>query len=235
MDKAVLRSTLKKLRALPLDPANHVNVVMAPQEMLDFLAVRAGLKPVFLVGRGFDDTRWIEGAVAIAKKAKMHVIEGPFWDAQVEDKMLPVWFRKHLLANKPGGQALYVTKAAGHAGSVKRSFDNPPVTMEEEASLLGYPFCCVRSHYERDALMNVTFYKMIERVAKGDVSEMQRLLREDVEVVAETEEEQAAVQRATTFIPAPHTSFHMCQACIENVSSSCTTALEHIQSVGAYS
>jgi hypothetical protein len=46
MDKPLLRSTLKKLRALPLDPTNHHNVMMAPQEILDFLALRDGIKPV---------------------------------------------------------------------------------------------------------------------------------------------------------------------------------------------
>jgi len=85
--------------------------------------------------------------------------------------------------------------------------------------LLGYPTCCVQAHYERNALMDATFYKMIERVAKGDISEMQRLLRDDVEVAAETEEEREARQRATIFTPAPYTSFHMCQSCIENASS----------------
>jgi hypothetical protein len=87
--------------------------MMAPQEMLDFLAVRAGIKPVFLVGRGFDDAQWIGGAVAIAQKAGMQVTEGPFWDTQVEDRTLPGWFREHFRANKPRGNGVYITKAPG--------------------------------------------------------------------------------------------------------------------------
>jgi hypothetical protein len=219
MDKPVLRSTLKKLRALPLDHNNHPNVMMAPQEMLDFLAMRAGLKPVHLLGRGFDDPEWIKGAVAIAQKAGLQVIEGPLWDAQVEDHALPDWFREHLEANKQPGNAFYITKTAGHAAAVKRSFDNPPITMDQEASLLGYPPCCVRAHYERDALLNSTFYKMIQRAAKGDVAEMQRLLREDIGVEPETDEEREGIKNATVFIPAPYTSVHMCQACADNQTS----------------
>src|SRR5947209_1611537 len=96
MDMPLLRSTLKKLRALPLDPANHANVMMAPQEMLDFLALRAGIKPVFLLGRGFDDPQWIEGALEISRKAGLHIVEGPMWDAQTDDEGLPRWFRDHL-------------------------------------------------------------------------------------------------------------------------------------------
>jgi hypothetical protein len=219
MDKAVLRSTLKKLRALPLDPANHSNVRMAPQEMLDFLAARAGLKPVFLIGRGFDDAQWIAGAVAIAQKAEMRITEGPFWDARVEDQALPGWFRDGLKKNNLRRQAFYITKTVAIADTVQESLRDSSVTMDLEASLLGYPSCCVRAHYERDALLNAAFFKVIERVAKGDVSEMQRLLREDDKVMAETEEERVAFQRATTLISAPFTSFHMCQACTENASS----------------
>jgi hypothetical protein len=68
VDKSVLRSTLKKLRALPLDGTGPANIMMAPQEMLDFLAIRAGIKPVHLLGRGFDDAKWIEGVLAMARK-----------------------------------------------------------------------------------------------------------------------------------------------------------------------
>src|SRR5437870_3098222 len=100
MDKPLLRSMLKKLRALPLKCANDANAMMAPQEMLDFLALRAGLKSVVLIGRGFDDAKWIAGAVEIARKAGLHVVEGPMWDAQSEDDTLPPWFHGHLKATQ---------------------------------------------------------------------------------------------------------------------------------------
>jgi hypothetical protein len=73
-------------------------------------------------------------------------------------------------------------------------------------------------HYERDTLLNCTFYKMLERTAKGDVAEMQRLAREDVKVKAETPEEQADLRRATEFTPVGFTSFYMCAACAADES-----------------
>jgi hypothetical protein len=48
---------------------------------------------------------------------------------------------------------------------------------------------------------------------------MQRLLREDVEVKAETPEEQSAFKQATEFTPASFTSFHMCPTCATDTSS----------------
>jgi hypothetical protein len=218
MDKPLLRSTAKNLLALPVDPASHSNVMMAPQEMLDFLATRAGIKPVFLTGRGFDDAAWIDGAIGISKKAGMVVSEGPFWDAQEEDGNLPEWFRKHLVETRPAGNAYYITKSAAIADRVRKTFEGG-ITVEEEAELLGYPACCVGEHYQRNRIVNATFYKILERTAGGNSDEMKRLLREDAELVAETDEEKAAFAKATNFKPAPFTSFHMCEGCQSKLDS----------------
>ena len=85
--------------------------------------------------------------------------------------------------------------------------------MDEEARLLGYPPCCVRDHYRRDALMRITFYRMLERASGGDLDEIKRLLREDVQLVAETSEEIDGLAEAREFRPAPFTSFNMCPDC----------------------
>ncbi len=217
MDKPLLRSTLKKLRALPLDRSNQTNVQMVRQEMLDFLAMRAGIKPVALLGRGFNDGVWIEGAVAIAEKAGLHIIKGGPWDAGQDDETLPDWYKEHLRSGAAIGGLFYICKTEANAEAVRRSFDT--LNMEEEARLLGYPTCCVRAHYERDALLNRTFYDMVERTAKGSVSEMKRILAEDVAVSPETPEEIAAFERATTLVWAKHTSINMCDACAADPQS----------------
>jgi hypothetical protein len=218
MEKIVLRSLLKKLRALPIDRADRHNVMTAPQEILDLLAARAGIKPVCVLGRGFDDAKWIEAAVAIAKKADLHVLEGPMWNAEPVDETLPQWFREHLRAMSPAANAFYICKLSTHAHAVRKSFENQPITMEEEALLLGYPLCCVQAHYERGALLYRTFYTMLDRRAKGDVAEMRRLVREKVKVTPETQDEEADLRRATEFTLAPFTSFHICGACAADAS-----------------
>jgi hypothetical protein len=217
MEKIVLRSLLKKLRALPIDRADRHNVMMASQEILDLLAARAGIKPVCVLGRGFDDAKWIDGAVAIAKKADLHVLEGPMWNAEPEDETLPQWFREQLRALAPAGNAFYICKLPGHAQAVRNSFENPPITVEEEASLLGYPLCCVQGYYERHTLVNRTFYTMLDRTAKGDVAEMRRLVQEKVKLTP-TPDEEADLRRATEFRFAPFTSFHVCAACAADAS-----------------
>jgi hypothetical protein len=219
VDKPTLRNALKKLRALPLDEAHHHNVMMAPQEMLDYLALLNGQKPVYLLGRGFDDPAWVTGALAMATKAGLHIIEGPQWDAQESDKSMPSWFREHLDAQNPTALVFYVCRTKATAEAVQATIDNPPITMDEEARLLGYPACCVKAHYERQAKFNKVFYQLVKRAAGGDETEMKRILEEDIEVAAETPEEEAAMKEAQEFEPALYTSFHMCVACAGDENS----------------
>jgi hypothetical protein len=123
MRKPALRNTLKKLRVLPLDGANHHNAMMAQQEMLDYLALINGQKPVYLLGRGFDDPRWVAGAVAIAIEAGLQVIEGPPWDAQGLDKTMPAWFREHLDKQNPTAPVFYICRTKAAAEAVQTSID----------------------------------------------------------------------------------------------------------------
>jgi hypothetical protein len=217
LDKPLLRGTLKKLRALPFDESDRSNVIMRPQEMLDFLAMRAGVKPVALLGRGFDDRPWVEGAAALATKAGLYVVGGPGWHAGREDPDPPDWFRDHVKKAAGIENLIYVCRTKSTADAVAKSFE--AITMDEEARLLGYPPCCVRQHYERDALLNRTFRKLVERAAGGKVEEMKRILAEDVGVAPETEEEKQAFDKATKFVPAKFTSFHMCDACVADAES----------------
>ena len=92
IDKPRLRNALKKLRQVPLDHTNPANVAMAPQEMLDYLAMLAGLKPVCLVGRGFDDSDWVAGVERLAREMRLQVVNGAKWHAESEHAGLPDWY-----------------------------------------------------------------------------------------------------------------------------------------------
>ena len=56
-NKAWLRNTLKKLIAIGVSLKDVHEHATAAQETLDFLAMLAGLKPVMMLGRGFDNTQ----------------------------------------------------------------------------------------------------------------------------------------------------------------------------------
>jgi hypothetical protein len=209
INKPLLRSVLKNLRAVPYDRRDYSNSMMAPQEMLDFLAMVAGIKPVYLLGRGFDDGQWVKGVIDMADRLGLHIINGSEWDASGNSQEFPAWFA-------PGQQdheVFYVTRTRGNAEAVDAAIKNPPITMEAEARLLDYPLCCVEDHYHRDALMKRAYYMMLQRTGGGDVPEMQRLIREDVQLATATPEEESMLAEAGELRPAPFTSINMCPAC----------------------
>ncbi len=138
-NKARLRNTLKKLAAIGVGPGDGHDHATAAQEALDFLAMMAGLKPVLMLGRGFDNTQWIKGALQIAVDLKLHIVEGPYWDAVPAPAGLPEWYVEHTRAAFEGFRAHYVCKARATAEEVAELCRTGTPMVADEARLLGYP------------------------------------------------------------------------------------------------
>ena len=111
--KARLRNTLRKLDAARRAASDPGDRAEAAQEALDCLAMLTGLKPVLLIGRGFDDPQWIRGVLQIALDRKLYMIEGPYWDASPEedDDELPAWFLAQSRAAFSEFRAHYICRA----------------------------------------------------------------------------------------------------------------------------
>ena len=219
VDKPRLRNTLKKLRRVPFDRGDPYNQATAPQEMLDFLAMISGLKPVVLIGRGFDDTQWVRGVKRIAEEMSLHVIQGPKWHAEPEFIGLPEWYASTDQKNLSEDPVVYICKSQSISKLVTEICDAESITIEEESFLLGYPHCCVQDHYFKHRMMNQGFILMLNRVANGDKSEMIRLVKEDVGMSPETDEEVKCTTEARRFALAPYTNIIMCRTCEENRDS----------------
>ncbi len=217
--KPRLRNALKKLRRIPFNREDPYNLATAPVEMLEFLAMISGLKPVVLIGRGFDDQNWIRGVQDLAEDMHLHVIEGPKWEAIPEYSGLPNWFalidQKKLSENS----VVYISKSKSISKCVRRIVDARSITIEEESAILGYPTCCVKDHYYKAERMNRGFNLMLERLSSGDKSEMMRLVREDVPMSPETDEEIECMREATRTVVAPYTSIVMCPSCEDDQDS----------------
>ena len=72
-NKSRLRNTLKKLNKIPSDRTEMTEAQAGAQEALDFLAMMAGVKPVMLLGRGYNDPIWIKGVLQVAADAKLAI------------------------------------------------------------------------------------------------------------------------------------------------------------------
>ena len=229
--KSRLRNTLKKLRRIPLDRSDPTNVAMAPQEMLDFLAMLAGLKAVCLLGRGFDDATWVASVEALAHDMRLHAIRGPEWYAEPKHIGLPAWYSEVNTSVRSGEPALYVCRSRAVADELRQVCAAGSITMEQEAMLLGYPLCCVKDRYRRTRLMNEAFSLMLHRTAEGNETKMKHIVRESTGMSAETEQERRLIEEVRPFAPASFTSINMCPSCANKPDSPAvkvSRAYEHL-------
>lgn len=211
--KAQLRNTLKKLAAIQCERGDPHDRATSVQEALDFIAMLAGFKPVFLLGRGFNDPAWIEGVLAVARGLDLHAIEGPYWEADEGTEGLPPWFVDHMRAAFAGRTAWYVCRARGVADEVRALDRDARPTVEQEARLLGYPQCCVAAHYARNLSYQRFWLDLLRRKAGDDESAMRRLLADGSPIEPETDDERGRLESAMKVAPAPFTSVNMCDAC----------------------
>ena len=208
-----LRSLMKKLHAAPLAWTDAYVAATAGQEALDFIAMAAGLKPVYLTGRGFDEAGWRETVEAVARTGGFHVLAGPYWHAAPVDDDLPAWFTAPARARLTAGRACYVAKTRRVASELADLAAGTPPSLAQEARLLGFPECCVAAHYATGAALERARFDLIEARAGGDEAEMRRLAAAGESVPPETDAERARMAEAVQVRPAPYTSLNLCAAC----------------------
>jgi hypothetical protein len=216
-NKSRLRNTLKKLKKIPSDRTDMREAQAGAQEALDFLAMMAGEKPVMLLGRGYNDPIWIKGVLQVATNTKLHIVEGPFWDASPDAGAgadLPDWYLDHTRRAFTEHRAWYISRAKSAADEVAEICETAAITVADEARLLNYPDCCVRAHYDRAAEYQRIWLDMLRRKAGGDDQKAADLLAANEPLEPETDEDIKRLEAAMRAIPVPFTSINACDACI---------------------
>jgi hypothetical protein len=217
-NKSRLRNTLKKLNRIPSDRTEMTEAQAGAQEALDFLAMMAGVKPVMLLGRGYNDPIWIRGVLQVAADAKLHIVEGPFWDASADAGAgadLPDWYLDHTRHAFAEHRAYYICRAKAVADEVAEICETAAISVAQEARLLNYPECCVRAHYERSAEYQRIWLDLLRRKAGGDDAKAAEMLAGNEPLEPETDEDMKRLESAMKAIPVPFTSINACDACID--------------------
>lgn len=214
-EKSRLRGALKKLRALSWDSAGP-----APeQEILDFLAMAAGIKPVWVAGRGGGDPKWGDRAVALARSMRFHITEGALWLAPDAFDGLPEWYASAASRQTAGLTAHYVSRARAAADAVQRLAGDGRVSVPEEAQLLGYPECCVADHYARARALHGTMHDIVVRAGDGDAARMAAMIGNSDVMTHAAPAERVRIATAMSLIPTPFTSLNMCENCADSADS----------------
>lgn len=204
------------LKLLEANLAGTVDRDELAQEILDFLAMAAGLKPVFLLGRGLDSPRWVDCAAGLAAEFGFHVVRGIFWDATPFDKF-PRWYRDYTVAQFGALRSVYVCSSAETATEINAINEaGGRLSMSTEARLLGYPECCVAAHYDSAGRYHQAILSIVKRLAGGDRTQMQALLRSGVPLFPKTPRESANMEALFLLDPASFGSWNQCQSCAED-------------------
>jgi len=216
-NRARLRNTLRKLQGAAGAQIHPADAPVAAQEALDLLAVMAGIKPVMLLGRGYNEPTWIKAVLQAAVDAGLKVVEGPFWDASADAGAgadLPDWFLDHSRHAIASHRAWYICRAKAVADEVARICETAAITVGEEARLLDYPECCVRAHYAAAADYQRIWLDLLRRKAGGDDAKARELLAAGAALDPETDDDRARLEAAMASTPAPFTSINMCAGCV---------------------
>ena len=221
-NKARLRNTLKKFFRIPSDRSDPYDAQTSAQEALDFLSMMAGRKPVMLLGRGYNDPAWTKGVLQIAADAKLHVVEGPYWDATADAGAavdLPDWYLDHTRQAFAEHRAWYVCRARSTTDEVADICRSGAITIAQEARLLDYPECCVRGHYARAADYQRVWLDLLRRKANGDEAMAAKYLAGNEPLEPETDADRQRLTRAMKTVPVPFTCLHGGPAAPANLKS----------------
>jgi hypothetical protein len=214
-----VRRIVRDLRKTNLNQWDSHAQAVVPQDTLEFAAMLLGTKPVFLLGRGFEDAAWTAGVRRIAQVHRLEVAEDTFWNVDYSKLALPAWYRDLKSSRET---AIYITPSKETASEVRTVSARGWVLPAEEARLLGYPRCCVEgSHNERLTTAEI-FFRAAMRAAEGDEDRARSMILADEKFAIEGEDA-VRMRAATQYRPCPFTSVFMCASCAANDRSPART------------
>lgn len=187
------------------------------QDLLDVLAVEAGLKPAAIIGFGYPIDDAVDKIIAQTEARGMATGLSHPWRATCDAEDLPSWYAD-TLARLYASTPIHIVAAtpAIQDALVKR---NPPLSAQQESTILGYPICCVTEYHRRRHTYHVLTLGMLARQVDGNEDRMKRLVQSGVQMSPKGETETTALLQATRTVFAPCTSISMCDACSVDTNS----------------
>ena len=196
--------------APPLDAA-------AWQDGLDLLAVGAGLKPVCLLGRGDVDPEWLAAAREVAAALDLAAQDGAGWLPAAPEDALPAWYRDATAARLRRAPMVYLYRDPRLGERIAAIADR--VAASDEATLLGYPVCCVSQHHTQTLALEQLTIALLARIAGTDTGRLVRLVAAGVTPTPREADEWRRFQAVTAIDPEAFTSVNRCAGCTADPES----------------
>jgi len=206
-----VRKVAERLKQIPWDSSSAYNRLVAPQEILDYLAMLGGHKPVYLLGRGFDDPGWTRGIRELSVDLGLFVLDGLPWTPPEAEGPLPMWYREYLHRLEPRHIVSCIMRQESIAEQVFPLTQSGQVTEAVEARLLGYPECCVRAYHAALRRIAEAEYRIALEDSGGDPETLRSRLKTGF--VVQPRGEAARLELEPNWVLAPFTSVFLCAAC----------------------
>lgn len=187
------------------------------QDLLDVLAVGAGLKPAAVIGFGYAVNDSVDKIIELAAALGMATSMSHPWQASCDAEELPSWY-VDTLARFYGSTPIHiVTTTPASLNVLVKS--KPPISAQQESVTLGYPICCVTKYHRRRKAYHLLTLGMLARQVDGNEVRMRRLVKSGVAMTPKGESETSALLSATQTDFAAFTSIAMCDACATDSDS----------------
>jgi len=177
---------VRELTKVPIDRGEPYVRESSAQDTLEFAAMLLKLKPIFLLGRGFDDPTWVSAVKGIASRLRVPMIESAIWNVDYSKLEVPPWYRA--LRETAGETATYMSADPSAITEVRKISARGWVSPAEEARLLGYPLCCVEERHKNSFVVAECLFRAAMGAAKGDEAKAREMILADVEFAPEGED-----------------------------------------------
>jgi hypothetical protein len=181
------------------------------QDLLDVLAVGAGLKPAAVIGFGYAVNDSVDNIIALTATMGMATSMSHPWQAACDAEDLPSWY-VDTLARFYGSTPIHIVTATPTSLNALVT-SKPPISAQQESVTLGYPICCVTEYHRRRKAYHLLTLGMLARQVDGNEVRMRRLVKSGVAMAPKGETETNALLSATQTDFATFTSIAMCDAC----------------------
>lgn len=212
IDTADLRAVLAALdRSVPAGDGGLGTGPEIYQDFLDFLMVRAGLKPMMSLAQGHIGT---EGVLSVAREIGIEVVAGP--PLEICNRVRwPAWVERDMAEARATKRQWYFCRDRGTAAEVARVCETGAVSAGAMARLYHYPLCCVRGQHKRTMAYFKATIRTVRRESGGDEELAARLYADGAAPAPVTAMEVKALRSAWSIAPAPFVSFVLCDRCLD--------------------
>jgi hypothetical protein len=152
----------------------------------------------------------------LPQASALEIVDGASWNCDYSKLNLPAWYRNREPFRE---KVTYISLRHETAVQIRAICVRGWVTPSEEASLLGYPRCCVEDDHHKKLVMEEIFFRALMKAANENEEQARDIFLADTKVAIEGDDAARAEEAMELRRACPFTSVFMCASCAANERS----------------